>query len=383
LRTPLEAFSPVTAVVVNAGIAMGAVLLLTFPANLFNETFSENYADISAWWHKWALAALPERLRRRLREWLAQAKNWALARLGLAGRSDVKKDARETLAFAVVVTAGSLLGALLDPAFGLNLRTLVSFVAIVLAMLAGVTVAGLVTGIYHRARRHGKVARKLHALPLGLVVAGACVVISRATGFEPGYLYGVVCGVTFGRELNRHEEGHVVALGSLAMLGVALLAWVAWAGLNPVASRPGSFFGAVLGDDFLASLFVSGLVGTVISLFPLRFMPGYKLRSWHKGAWAVTFGVALFLLVDALLRPGSAVSGSASTRSHVPLVTALALLVLFGGASLAFREHFARKHRRGETGSDDVAPPPSGEELAGAQSSEPAAAGLSAPPTDG
>ena len=99
------------------------------------------------------------------------------------------------------------------------------------------------------------------------------------------------------------KEGHVVALNSLATLVVAVLAWVAWAGRKPSCIRPGAFFGAVLGDDFLASLFVSGLVGTVISLFPLRFMPGHKLRSWHQGAWAAIFGVALFLLVDALFTP--------------------------------------------------------------------------------
>jgi len=82
-------------------------------------------------------------------------------------------------------------------------------------------------------------------------------------------------------------------------------------------------------------------VGTVITLFPLRFLPGHKLQAWHKGAWTLTFGVSLFVLVQVLLRPHSTSSGP----SHAPLVTTVLLFVAFGVGSLAFREHFARKRR--------------------------------------
>lgn len=105
-----------------------------------------------------------------------------------------------------------------------------------------------------------------------------------------------------------------------------------------------------MADDFLSALFVGGLVGTVVSLLPLRFLPGHKLQSWHKGAWAVTFGLALFLLVDAVLRPDSHLVG----RSHTPLLTVAALFVVFGGGSLLFRRHFARKHKTDEPEGGEV-----------------------------
>jgi glucan phosphoethanolaminetransferase (alkaline phosphatase superfamily) len=79
----------------------------------------------------------------------------------------------------------------------------------------------------------------------------------------------------------------------------------------------------------------------VISLFPLRFLPGHKLHSWHKGAWLATFSLTLFVLVQVLLRPHSSSSGG----SHAPLITTLALFVLFGASSVVFRQHFAKKHR--------------------------------------
>ena len=137
------------------------------------------------------------------------------------------------------------------------------------------------------------------------------------------------------------EEGHIVALGAWFRVALAIAAWIAWAAITHDATKPGSFFGLVLLDDFLASLFVSSLVGTVISLFPLRFLPGEKLKAWHLGAWAATFVATLFVLVQVLLRPHSTSSGP----SHTPLVTTIVLFALFAGASLLFRDHFARKRR--------------------------------------
>lgn len=346
-----KGFSPLSSDVVNAGITIGAALFITFPANLFNETFQENYADIAAWRDKWLGALVPSGLRRRLREAARRVKSAALRVLGLAGRSSEKAKQRDWASFAAVVAVGSLLGALLDPGFGANLRTLLSYLAIALAMTAGVALSGLVRGSYHRARKHGHVPYRLEALPFGLVVALACVLISRGSGFQPGYLYGVICGVSFSRELSKHEEGHVVALNSIASVLVALLAWLAWAGVNHFADHQGAFFGAVLADDFLAAMFVSGLVGTVISLFPLRFLPGHKLQSWHRGAWLGTFAISLFVLVELILRPRTGFAG----HSHVPLVTTLALFLVFGAGSFAFRQHYANKRKKAEQGQAPVA----------------------------
>jgi hypothetical protein len=339
--SPSKAFASVRSDVVDAAITLGLALFLTFPSNVFNSTFEENYADIAAWWGKWTALLFPVGLRRALGKGLRKLKNSALAAVHLSGRSGDKKLEREQVTFLSVLVVGAFLGSLLDPGFGLNFRSVLSFVAILIAMVSGVALSGFVTGAYHRAKKHGKVPVRLEALPFGLVIAAMCVFISRVTGFEPGYLYGIICGISFTRRLGPSEEGHVVALGAWVRVALAILAWLAWAAITNDATKPGTFFGTVLVDDFLASLFVSSLVGTVISLFPLRFLPGHKLQAWHKGAWAVTFGISLFVLVQVLLRPHSTSSGP----SHAPLVTTVLLFVLFAGGSLAFREHFARKHR--------------------------------------
>jgi hypothetical protein len=272
-----------------------------------------------------------------------------------------------------VVLVGSLLGALLSPSCGPNSWTLLNFVSIIAAIVAGVVLSGLVMGFYHRHRGHGHVSYRLKALPTGLLVAATCVALSRATGFRPGYLYGAVAAISYSRALTKPEEGHAAAVGALTTLLAGLAAWAAWDSLYQTSSPPGASFGSVLAADFFAAYFVSAVVGTVVSLFPLRFLPGYMLRSWSARAWGVTFGVALFVLLQFLLRPTSGPGG----RSDAPLVTTLVLLVLASAGSVVFRDHFARRrrHEAGHGKADPTSPEQAGPEHGGLDPTSPEQAG--------
>ena len=96
------------------------------------------------------------------------------------------------------------------------------------------------------------------------------VLFSRLIDFEPGYLYGFVCGVLFTRELPTNEKGHLAALSVCTTLVVSALAWMAWIPVNAAALRPGAFVGVVLADDLLGALFVSGLVGSFFGMMPIQ-----------------------------------------------------------------------------------------------------------------
>ncbi|MGO9658587.1 MAG: FGLLP motif-containing membrane protein, partial [Acidimicrobiales bacterium] len=323
LPTPASSFASVTHDLENAGVTVAALLFITFPSQLFNSTFEENYEDIKAWWEK------KLRFLGKARRKLAERK-----REGRSERSNA-------WAFAVVLVVGALLGNLINPHFGADLSSLASFLAVVAAIVTGMSVAATVNIVYRR-RRHGadQAHPHLKALPAGLAIAAACVLVSRLADFAPGYLYGLICGVAFSRQLAKHEKGHVIALSTVATLAVATVVWFAWVPVQGSVSHGHAGFGLVLLDDFLGSLFVSGLVGSVIGMLPLRFLPGGDLAAWHRGAWAAVFGVALFGMLQAMLRPVSH-----SHVGHAPIVTVIILLVLFGGGSLVFRQHFARRER--------------------------------------
>jgi hypothetical protein len=334
LPTPAQAFSSPVAIVVSAGVTIAFLLFITFPANLFNQTFEENYDTIVGAWRSWLARVLPGNRPRAEQRAAAESANEP----GDNQRSDNQRSARERQRFFAVLLGGAVLGALLNPRFGANAASAEGFVATVLTILTGTAVGALVTAAYRGARRYD-VAYHLEALPAGLVIAVICVLISRLSDFQPGYLYGIVCGVAFAGSLTKKESAHIVALGHLASITVAVIAWLVWIPVNHTAIQHPNFVLAII-DDFLGSVFVGGLVGSVISLIPVRFMPGHALASWHRGAWAATFGVATFGLIAVIVRP--------SSHNHAggaPIVTTVVLLVAFGGGSLAFREYFARRER--------------------------------------
>ncbi len=313
LASPAALVGAPLSALVNALITVGLILLITFPSQLFNRTYEENHQRIRGWWER--RLGWTTRLRRRSR--------------GLT------VSMRGALSFVIVVLAGGVLAAMLDPGFGINVRSLALFVGAVLALVAGVAVSALASGAYRRARHHVGHWR-LRALPSALLVAVVCVLISRITDFQPGYLYGLIGGVVFTGHLNSREEGHEVAIASLGTLIVSIVAWLVWVPVSSAASADPASFGLALFENFLAALFLSGMVGLVIGLVPLRFLPGERVVRWHRGVWAALFGIACLAVVEVMIRPQT----SAAARHTEPFWTTVALFVAFGAASVLFWAYF-------------------------------------------
>lgn len=311
LPTPAAVASSVPALLLSALLVLVLVLLVVFPSQLFNRTYEENHVRIREWWER----RLP---------WTRAHRERAETR-ALHG----------TVALGIAVLVGSLLGTLLDPHAGFTARSAALFVGIALSLLFWMGLSAVVNAGYRRARHRGT-RWELRALPSSLVVAAACVVISRAVNFQPGYLYGIIGGVAFAGALPRKDEGHVVALTSAATLVAAVVAWLLWVPVATSAARPGAGFGHALLANVLSALFVGGLAGVVLGLVPLRFLPGQKLAAWHWGAWTTIFALAMFGLVQIMLRPQS----SSAHVASVPLWTTVGLFLGFGAASVAFWAYF-------------------------------------------
>jgi hypothetical protein len=182
------------------------------------------------------------------------------------------------------------------------------------------------------------------------VIAALCVLVSRLTNFEPGYLYGVVVSIAFVDTLEERHNAHLTAISTLSMLVVGLLAWFLWIPVNHVAIAHGNNVFVAIVDDALASIFVGGLVGTVIGLLPLEFMPGGTLAKWRKDVWAVVFFIALFLLVEVELRPAA----GPTHPGGAPIATVVVLFAIFGGGTFFMRHFFAkRKIKKNDDASSD------------------------------
>jgi hypothetical protein len=342
LGTPGEIFHSPTHDVVNAVITVGAVIFITFPANIFNQTFSENYDEILL-----IVAAWRRRVRRLFGNFAPHATTPNSA--GAASVSDAATSSPEQstpdrvtlFGFLVVLVIGSLFGGLLDPRFGINRQSLVSFGSTLLAFAWGALLSWFIARAF---RRHHQYPTDTYwrALPIGLGVAIVCVLVSRLSHFQPGYLYGVVVSVAFVGSLKDRHNAHLITISTISTLSVAFAAWLVWIPFNHLALEHGSnYFYGVL-DDVLASIFVGGLVGTVVGLIPLRGLPGEHLSKWRKDVWALIFFISLFLLIEVELRPASGPTHTGAAS----IVTIIVLFLFFGGSTIAMRVYFAKRKLR-------------------------------------
>ena len=334
IGTPGEIFHSIGDDVINALITLAIVLFIAFPANIFNQALSENYAEIQV---------MKENARRKIRSAVGMSDHKEPDTSNTDEAADTTTNPSTPGAstrgwFIGTLAIGALFGGFLDPHFGFNAHSLESLIATFVAFSIGALLSWFIAKTF---RSHHKYPTQtyLKALPLGLGVAFACVFISRITHFEPGYLYGVVVGIAFVASMKDQHNYHLIVISTLSTLSVALIAWFIWIPVNHVALEGGGNFVLAILDDVLGSIFIGGIIGSVIGLLPLEGLSGGTLVKWRRDVWAGVFGLAVFLLVSVELRPSS----GPTHPGGAPVVTAILLFVGFAGLSFYTRWYFAQR----------------------------------------
>jgi hypothetical protein len=282
----------------SALLAALLVFLMPFPSQLFNSTLESHEDEVRRWLRLDRLGSAANRIGAFWSSWPG------------------------VIAFTLLAT---LLYAFLDPGFGLDVGSLATFVGMLLGIVLVTAAFSIPLLLAHR--RYGD-RPSVKVVPISLLIGVACVLLSRLTGFQPGYLYGLLIGLAFARELSGAEEGRATAIGAGLMLGTAVACWLAL-GVLPT----GEAFGLVVLRTALAALMVAGLEGVVFGLLPMRFLPGEPLYAWNRVAWAALLGIGAFAFFHILINPAS---GYLSDASRTPLLTVVALLVGFSAVSVAF-----------------------------------------------
>jgi len=347
--TPAEVARDPVAVAETIAIAAGIVIFVPFPGILFNRTLEENYDEI---------VARVRRTRQRLRGLFAML--WLLMVRRQGGRSSSPRQPRDfesrspavqtypereqtpegmfwrtPLGIALFLLLSSLLYGFLDPTFGPDLKSIAAFAGLALGLVVTLLVFCAPIAL---AYRRSAIPFSLSALPGTLVVGLACVLVTRLTDFQPGYLYGLVITFVVAHKLSLAAEGKAMAIATASALVVAAAAWfgLLWVEpLNPAQGDPS--LRLIAFQTALVMGLVTGVELAVFGMVPVRFLPGEKVYHWNRRAWASLLGVAVLGFVYILINPRQ---GYLADATRTPMLTIVVLLLSFGLGSVLFWAYF-------------------------------------------
>ena len=309
----------------SAGITAFLMLLLGAPTTVFNSTLKANHVLIE----RWVRRRRPRQLRRR----------------GLVGGIGDLMGAwsRSWVGLVSYLGVAAVAYAFLKPNFPGQDAARILFVT-GFGIAAGTAVSQLPSEWYVRRHRGTRGRIRVALWTLGLALG--CVLVTRLSGVQPGYIYGIIGAFTFAAVLTSEDRGRMAFAGMAALLAVGLAAWFIRIPFQPVTGAVGGDFGSLV-NELLTNLFLAAVQGTAISLIPLQYLDGGKLSAWSRRRWAILWAASLLLFAHVILYPVSSYvphPSSTGLWTAALMVTAYSLVAL--GFWWFFRRREARKLRR-------------------------------------
>jgi magnesium-transporting ATPase (P-type) len=167
------------------------------------------------------------------------------------------------------------------------------------------------------------------------------VLLSRLMGFSPGFLIGLILGISLTSAASAAQRSRMVMLHTGIILTLGITSWVGYSVLIAgTDGQPDSFLRA-LAIDTLAAVTAEGVTALLVGLLPFRFLEGEELFATSKPRWAATYLVVLVVFCLIVL-PDAANWEELGTS----LWTWLAVLVGFTVVSLATYLYFRHRMSR-------------------------------------
>lgn len=297
-----------TVVGTNLGLALFSVLFFGLTSSAFN-TILRDYRDE-------LLATLGRFAPRALVRGLAKV-GPSLGHLTKRGRGSL------VLTWLLVLLLTSLIESFLDPQLGV--LTAERLGLLITLFVSGVAASGLELGsdLYAHRRWAPTIKTEGKVQWVGIAIAAACVILSRALDFKPGYLYGIVGAIYVMPRLSGvRKSGKSALLVLLTVFAGGLILWLATAFLPPALTEI---------EPLFLTVFVIILEGVFFALIPLAFTDGGHIWDWCKSVWFVFFAVVFFGFYHFLLNPNAS---DVRALQQNGVQTVLMLTVVFGFATI-------------------------------------------------
>ena len=275
-----RALTPIADVAVHpnkiiSAFEIGLVLLLlaVLPAHLLNATIAEQ----------------SDRFERRFGK--AKMPSW-LARLGAWFRST------PVVGGIIVTLATAILFGFADPKFGFTLASLRLILACGIALFLVGYVANALTGVI--ARVQWNVVAAVSTRPYGLILTIVGVLVSRLLHFSPGFLIGLILGLTIQERSASRYAWRTIVLRSSIVLIMAIAAWIGYSTLT-LGGNEGGTFGSALLVETLVAITTEGVVALLVELLPLRFLEGQRVYAHSKVLWGIFYILTVVVFVLAVV----------------------------------------------------------------------------------
>ncbi|MGD8554112.1 MAG: hypothetical protein PVJ07_05255 [Anaerolineales bacterium] len=292
----------------NLGLALFSVLFFGFTATVFNNILVDYRDEL--------LGPLEKLMPARFVDTSSRQAPSPRRRAG-------KGRGRLVLMWFLVLLITSVVESFLDPEISILSSERLAIVITVL--ISGVIVSLLKLGSDVFARRRWAASTRAESKIqwVGIAIAVACVLLSRAMSFKPGYLYGIAGALYLTPRLSDIRSSGkraTVVLGSVFVGGLVL--WVA------VALLPDSLVDL---EPILLTVFLMALQEVFFELFPLALTEGGDIWSWRKGVWVAGFTTVFFCFYHFLLNPNAS---DVQALQQNGVQTLLILIGVFGLATL-------------------------------------------------
>ncbi|MBS1245555.1 MAG: hypothetical protein H6R36_210, partial [Chloroflexi bacterium] len=323
--TPLQVSRDVNVLAGNLGLAVAMAILLALGASLFADTAAERKGSGNRMLA--ALGGAAGQVGGTLRS-LFTPTTWPVPPLA--------RRLAATIELAVFLALTALVASLLDPRFA---PTSTRGVGIFAAMFISLAVSTFAFALAQSstARTFG-VAGVFQVRPGYLLIAAACVVVSRLIGFVPGFLFGLPAGfaVLGALEGAKRRDGMLALVALVVPLAVGAIAWIlaiptdlalrglAEGQMNATLSSGLTTVVGALQAGFLLVFFVA-LWQTFFELFPIAGLNGWTLFTRGRAVWFLAFVITAFLTIHILINPNATILDAPKNRMLLLIVVMLAI----------------------------------------------------------
>lgn len=182
----------------------------------------------------------------------------------------------------------ALASSALDPRFGLGWGSLRLLAAQTLALFVSTFAVCRISLL--NGRRYG-VSGEIALRPGGLVLCFAVVLLSRAIGVSPEFLYGLVVGLQFHAPMSIERVGRIALVQAGFLLSLGVVSWLVLGLFHDTFAGPTPGFLPELGAEVLTSMSIGTTTGLVLSMMPLTYLRVERLFVWKRPVWFLVYSI--------------------------------------------------------------------------------------------